>query len=149
MFEEFYDYRRGPCNPMADNMLIPDMEEYVYDEMKDSRYYAMLADKAPTQRAKDLLMQYSREEMTHAHNFMSALYMMTGQTYYPPAVEDPVVPEYEEALKERLMAETADYKKYGEKYLAACHPCLKNLFYMTRTVEAQHAMRIPLLMEEE
>lgn len=138
----------GACDPASDYALAPDLEEYVHDEMRDSRYYALLAEKAPTQRARDLLMEYSRDEMTHAHNFMSALYLLTGQTYYPPAVADPTVPEYEEALRERLLAETADYKKYGEKYLVACHSCLRNLFFMTRTVEAQHAMRIPLLMEE-
>lgn len=137
------------CDPKTDIALVPDIQEYIVDELRDSRYYAILATKAPTQRSMELLMEFSRDEMMHAQNFMNAYYQLTGQMFCPPQIPDPIVPDYEEALKERLIAETNDYKKYGEKYLAACACYLSDLFFMTRTVEAIHAMRIPLLMEEE
>lgn len=128
--------------------LLKDIEEYIYDELKDSKYYAILASKAPTQRSKELLMEFSADEQMHAQNFINAYYMLTGKVYRPLVVEDPVVPEYTEALKERIMAETKDYKKYGEQYLKQDYKYLKDLFYMTRTVEAQHAMRIPILIDD-
>lgn len=148
--DSFIDSQRSCyCDPLSDLTFVSDIQEYIDDELRDSRYYAILATKAPTERAIELLMEFSWDEQRHAQNFMNAYYMLTGRAYYPPMVQDPTVPDYEEALKERLLAETADYKKYGEKYLKACAPYLKDLFFMTRTVEAQHAMRIPLLMEEE
>ena len=148
MFMDAYGPQAGYCNPMSDYLLAADIEEYIHDELKDSRYYSLLATKAPTQRARDLLMEFSRDEQGHAENFMRAYFMLTGRMYTLQAMEPIEVPDYREALKVRILAETHDYRKYGEKYLIACNRCLKDLFYMTRTVEAQHAMRIPLLMDE-
>nr|WP_243426410.1 ferritin-like domain-containing protein [Caldicoprobacter guelmensis] len=129
--------------------LIRNLEEYIKDELTDSRYYELLAQKAPTQRAKDLLMEFSRDEKMHAQNFMSAYCMLTGRRYQPPKIEDPKVPDdFMEALQQRILAETNDYKKYGEEYLRAPNAYLRDLFFMTRTSEAQHAMRIPYLMHE-
>ena len=135
------------CNPAADQEMLKDIQEYIVDELQDSKYYAMLSQKAPTQRSKDLLMEFSKDEHMHAQNLMKAYYMLTGKYFYPPVIKDPVVPDdYMQALFARILAETADYKKYGEKYLVACNKWLKELFFMTRTVEGQHAMRIPLLI---
>lgn len=129
--------------------LIRNLEEYIKDELTDSRYYELLAQKAPTQRAKDLLMEFSRDEKMHAQNFMNAYFMLTGRRYQPPKIEDPKVPDdFMEALQQRILAETNDYKKYGEQYLKAPTAYLRDLFFMTRTSEAQHAMRIPYLMHE-
>jgi rubrerythrin len=149
MYNYAYSPQMAYCNPMTDFSLVTGIEEYIHDELKDSKYYSILATKAPTKRAKDLLMEFSRDEQGHAQNFMKAYYMLTGREYTPQIVEVPNVPDYKEALKERILAETHDYKKYGEEYLKACNPYLKDLFFMTRTVEAQHAMKIPLLMAEE
>jgi len=85
----------------------------------------------------------------HAQNFNEAYTRITGRPYRPPEIVDPIVPDYEEALKQRVLAETADYKKYGEQYLCSRTNYLKDLFFMTRTDEAIHAMRIPILFEEE
>jgi len=138
----------APCNPMADLAFTCVIPEYIHDELKDSRYYSILARKAPTRRARELLMEFSRDEETHARNFRDTYSMLTGRTPNPPMVEEPNVPEYQEALKQRILAETSDYKKYGIDYLRACRTYLKDLFFMTRTIEAQHAMRMPLLMAE-
>jgi rubrerythrin len=129
-----------------DIQLASDIAEYIHDEMKDSKYYYMLSQRAPTQRAKNLLMEFSQDEWNHSQKLIHAYNMLTGQTYVPTAVEDPMIPAYDEALKVRVLAETADYKKYGEKYMAACNPSLKEMFYTLRTEEAQHAMRMPILM---
>ena len=146
------EYNLPPQNswnsPMMDYTLIKNLEAYIHDEWSDSRYYEILAEKAPTTLSKELLLEFSRDEAKHAYNFTQVYSMLTGRCYPPPAIEDPKVPDYEQALKERIIAETNDYKKYGEQYLRTINPYLKDLFFMTRTVEAQHAMRIPILMME-
>lgn len=134
------------CDPRGDYALAADIAEYITDELSDSRYYTILAGMAPTQRGRDLLMEFGRDEWNHAQTMMQAYAALTGQGFTPPATEDPAVPEYGEALKVRILAETADYRKYGEKYLAACSPWLKNMFFRFRTDEAMHAMRMQVLI---
>jgi rubrerythrin len=134
------------CDPQTDCRFAGDIAEYIADEMRDSRYYTILSAMAPTERGRDLLLEFSQDEWSHAQRLMRAYTMLTGRVYTPPMVEDPLVPEYYEALKVRILAETADYKKYGVKYLAACNPCLKDMFFMFRTDEAIHAMRMQILL---
>lgn len=147
MFENQFRPPQG-CNPVDDYLFAKDIEEYINDEIKDSMYYKELAEKAPNKRSEMLLMEFSKDEQQHAKNFMKAYQMLTGKMYTPDNIRPPMVPEYKEALKQRIIAETSDYKKYGEDYLKACRPYLKDLFFMTRTVEAQHAMRIPILLAD-
>lgn len=119
------------------------------DGLKDSKYYEILANRAHTKMAKDLLMEFSKDEYMHAQNFMNAYYSLTGRMYQPENVEEPNVPDdFEKALKERILAETDSYKEYGEQYLKAPTTYLQALFFMTRTSEAQHAMRMPILLHE-
>ncbi|NLO83130.1 MAG: ferritin-like domain-containing protein [Clostridiales bacterium] len=130
--------------------LIDDLEKYINDELKDSKYYEMLANKAPTKKAKDILMEFSKDEYMHAQNFMNAYFSLTGRMYQPSNTDEPEMPDdYEKALKERIIAETDGYKEYGEQYLKAPTYYLQALFFMARTSEAQHAMRIPILLHEK
>ena len=131
------------------NKLVADLSEYIVDELQDSRYYAILAQKAPTTRAKNLILEFSADEKMHAQNFMKAYKRLTGKNFVVPKITDPVVPEYKEAIEDRIIAETNDYKKYGQQYLNANDKYFKDLFFMTRTAEATHAMRMPLLLAEQ
>ncbi len=136
------------CQPYY-NQLIEDLAEYIQDEMQDAAYYQKLAKLAPTNRAKSIILEFSKDESTHAKNFQEAYKMLTGNYYTPQPLEPIVIKNYNDALKIRILAETNDYKKYGEQYLKAPNKYFKDLFFTTRTVEAQHAMRIPILFEEE
>lgn len=133
---------------MTDYTLIMDIQEYIEDELHDSRYYALLAEKAPTSYARDMLMEFSREEQAHAGLFMRAYYLLTGSEYHLKIHKDPIVPDYIQALRDGIIAETTDYKKYGEQLQKVKSPYLQELFYKLRTEEAQLAMRMPLLLED-
>ncbi|MCF6460155.1 ferritin-like domain-containing protein [Clostridium sp. Cult3] len=131
------------------NQLIKDLAEYIQDEMQDAAYYQELAKFAPTDRAKSLILQFSQDESTHAKNFQEAYKILTGDYYTPQPLQPIVITDYDDALKERVIAETNDYKKYGDQYLRAPNKYFQDLFFTTRTVEAQHAIRISILFEEE
>ena len=94
-------------------------------------------------------MEFSKDERNHAENFMKVYYTMTGKYYVPPVINDPKVPDYIEAIKIRILAESGDFEKYALKYKQAVNPCLQALFYMTQAEEGQHAMRFPLLLAEK
>ncbi|SHI09287.1 ferritin-like domain-containing protein [Sporanaerobacter acetigenes] len=129
--------------------LVKRLEEYIQDELQDSAYYKELAKLAPTDFSKEIILGFSQDEAMHAENFQRTYYMITGRYYMPGPIEPIVISDYEDALKQRVLAETRDYKKYGEEYLMAPNKYLKDLFFNTRTVEAQHAMRISILFEED
>ncbi len=142
-----YNYQYSEYNYYQ--QLILDLAEYIQDELQDSYYYHHLAKKAPTERAKTIILEFSKDEKQHANNFQRAYMMLTGSYFNPSQLKPVTIDDYTESLKIRILAETDDYKKYGEQYLKAPTRYLQDLFYMTRTVEAQHAMRIPILFEEE
>ncbi|WP_352404232.1 ferritin-like domain-containing protein [Sporanaerobacter acetigenes] len=129
--------------------LVKRLEEYIQDELQDSAYYKELAKLAPTDFSKEIILGFSQDEAMHAENFQRVYCMITGRYYMPGPIEPIVISDYEDALKQRVLAETRDYKKYGEEYLMAPNKYLKDLFFNTRTVEAQHAMRISILFEED
>lgn len=148
MYTFNYNVYQCGCYTQADYALFNDIVEYINDEIGDSRYYAVLAAKAPTRRARELLMEFGMEEQHHAENFMRVYASMMGKFYNPPPRQEPQVPDYIEALKVRTLAESGDFEKYALKYRQAVNPCLRALFYMTQASEGKHAMRIPMLMAE-
>lgn len=148
-YDNQYNYYNNPYCYSYYNQLIKDLAEYIQDEMQDAAYYQELAKLAPTDKARALILGFSQDESTHAKNFQEAYRMLTGSYYVPQPLQPISITDYDEALKIRIMAETNDYKKYGDQYLRAPNKYFKDLFFTTRTVEAQHAMRIPILFEEE
>lgn len=129
--------------------LVKRLEEYIQNELEDSDYYKGLAKLAPTELSKEIILRLSEDEAMHAENLQRTYYMITGRYYTIEPIEPVVISDYEDALKQRVLAETNDYKKYGEEYLMAPNKYLKDLFFNTRTAEAQHAMRISILFEED
>lgn len=128
--------------------LICDLRNYIQDELKDSYYYQELARVAPTRMSQELLMEFSRDEKRHAENFMKEYHRLTGRKYKPDSVPPTRIIDYEQSLKQRIIEETNAYEEYGKVYQSVCDPCLRRMFWDARTDEAQHAMRIPILLHE-
>ena len=123
--------------------LVERLKEYVDDELSDSLYYDILSERAPDEEQKQLLLEFSRNEKDHAETFARAITMITGKKYVLPFVGRPAVPsDYHEALKKRVINESGDFRKYGNEYLEAKTPFLKDAFYKARTDENVHALRI-------
>ena len=120
--------------------------EYIHDETSDSLYYRELADQAPDQRARNLFMEFSRDEAQHAANFKEVYYRLTGMQPMVPPVEPPQIPPYCEAIKARIMAESGDLVKYGEESVSAPDQMLRDLFYITSLIEGRHGLRLTTLM---
>jgi rubrerythrin len=130
--------------------LVSDLEQYIEEELTNSVYYKKLAEKAPNNYVKGILQDFSNDEKGHAENFKQAYYYLTGKAYTPNnAISSPEISSYDNALRMMMLSETTDYKKYGEHYLSAPSKYFKDLFFGIKSVEAQHAMRIPVLFEGE
>jgi rubrerythrin len=133
---------------MYNHELAVEIEQYIENEMNDSQYYIELAKKAPSNLAREIIIGFSNDEKGHAENFKQAYYYITGRMVLLQPPGSPEIPDFNEALKVRILSETRDYKKYGEHYISAQNKYLRNLFFIIRASEAQHAMRIPILLDE-
>jgi rubrerythrin len=120
--------------------------EYIQDESKDSLYYQKLAGMASEPGDKALFMEFSRDEATHAMHFKQVYCQITGVEAPVGPVTAPEVPRYCEAIKARIMAESADFVKYGGEFLNAGDIELRNLFYMTGAEENRHGLRLTTLL---
>lgn len=120
--------------------------EYIHDETRDSLYYQELAKIAPDDRARDLYQEFSRDEATHAANFRQVYIRLTGMEPVLPQVAPPKVPAYCDAVKQRIMAESGDFVKYGQEFIDAPDCELRDLFYITGAIEARHGMRLSTLL---
>lgn len=120
--------------------------EYIRDETMDSLYYRELAAEASDARAKELFLEFAKDEAEHAENFRAVYCRITGMEPGIGPVEPPKIPPYCEAVKQRIIAESGDFVKYGEEHVNAPDMELHKLFYVTGTIEARHGMRLATLL---
>ncbi|MGN0383189.1 MAG: hypothetical protein ACI4DS_02885 [Eubacterium sp.] len=56
---------------------------------------------------------------------------------------------YKDILRDRVLDESGDFRKYGEQYLSTnCNQRLKEAYYRARTDEAVHALRLLYMLSE-
>lgn len=116
---------------------------YIDAETSDAALYRELAKKAPTEADKKLLLEFSEDEHTHAETFSRIYRRITGQTYAPEAKPTVLEGTFAEILRDRVLDESGDYRKYGIQYLLAQNSrMLREAFYRARTDENVHALRL-------
>lgn len=131
--------------PLRFDDLLTSIPEWVADEQADSAYYAELSALAPTSEAREWMLEWSRDEASHAL-LLSGLYLeLTGQVLSPPPVTLPAVPPYPLALRQRIVAESGDVRKYADAYLSSVDPRARDVFFRLSNVENFHALRLLLL----
>lgn len=127
--------------------LLNKIAEYIEDETNDSLFYYEMAKLTPIPQAQALLVSFAQDEANHATNFETLYRLLTGTN--PPDIEikQPRINSFEEAVRQRIIAESEDFKKYSIDYSNFHNPPICDLFYLTSVVEGQHAMRLTLLLE--
>lgn len=119
-----------------------------YDEMKDARYYEILADYAPTDYIKHILHSNMHDEKKHAEQFKACYYQLTGQypTYKSVALDvvpNEYVPKY---IKYQFNEELGAYEKYLDYYLRTCDSMAKEAFLDAMLDENKHALLLLSLL---
>lgn len=125
------------------------LQTYIEDELKDSELYMELAKIAPTPIDRQLLLEFSKNEYTHAETFKNIYQSLTGRSY-DPEIPPPVLEgNFYQIIHNRILDESRDYKKYGEQYLLTNNnPRLKDAYYRARTDENVHALRLIYILSE-
>ena len=125
-------------------MSIPEkLQTYIKAELGDAALYRELAKVAPTDVFKNLFLEFAYDEQSHADEFKKIYRTMTGKSFEPkiePAVLDG---SFRDILKDRILDESGDFRKYGEQYIQTHQNMdLKRAYYRARTDENVHALRL-------
>lgn len=125
------------------------LQEYIKAEIGDSALYNLLSKIAPFDMDKKLLGEFSKDELSHANEFRKIYKEITGQDYDPPISMPKLSGNYRDVLRNRVLDESGDFRKYGEQYLITNdNEALKNAYYRARTDEAVHALRLLYLLRQ-
>lgn len=125
------------------------LRTYIDAELKDSALYKALSMMAPNDDDRQLLMEFAEDERNHAITFQRLYRSMTGRSYNPTIGTPQIIGSYKDILRERVIDESGDFRKYGEQYLQTKHSeDLKNAFYRARTDENVHALRLLYMLSK-
>jgi len=119
------------------------LETYIKAELGDAALYKELSKIAPNDEDRKLLMEFSADEQSHADEF-KRIYTMLTRKSFNPEIKTPVISDsYKNVLRERVLDESGDFRKYGEQYLQEnVNTMLKDAYYRARTDENVHALRL-------
>lgn len=126
--------------------LLTKLEDYITDETNDSLYYLRLAELAPEEEDKAIILGFASDEAAHASNFKILYRLLTGTVPPEPVIVVPQIDDFEEGVERRILAESGDFRKYAMDYTEYNEPPICDLFYLTSVAEGQHAMRLTLFL---
>ena len=135
---------------MQSTQTINNLKTYIAAEIQDSLLYTELAKIAPTLDDRTLLLEFAADEQAHADEFKHILRTITGQ-YFNPVPERIVINmPYRDILRDRVIDESGDFRKYGNEYIEVPHSSpLKRAYYRARTDENVHALRLLKMLSTE
>lgn len=119
------------------------LQMYIDAELKDSALYRELAKIAPNETDRQLLTEFADDEQSHAETFKRIYRTLTGRSYNPEIAPPEIAGDYYDILRERVLDESGDFRKYGEQYLETTrNDMLRDAYYRARTDENVHALRL-------
>lgn len=133
------------------DQLVKNIYLSIEEELQASAYYRALANIAPDRFAANIIMEFSHNEREHAYMFQQVYKALTGREYSPPGeMETEVeIDDYLDALEERVLEQTSDFRKYKEYYLMTRNQILRDIFFDAMHDEIYHAVRELYLIHME
>jgi rubrerythrin len=139
-------------NRLGAGTTVDDLKILALVEALGKELYGRMADGAPNDAVKELLLINGREELAHAHRVSKAIEILTGEPFPIPAIEEnpfytptpitPTTPMTKEFLGMLAQAEFAGEDMYTR--IAACfeNPEALALFRQNGKEETQHGERL-------
>lgn len=119
------------------------LQMYITAELGDAALYRELANIATDENEHQLLLEFAEDEQAHAEEFQRIYRIMTGRGYHPFIPQPVLKGTYREILRDRVLDESGDFRKYGQQYIQTeKNDMLKNAYYRARTDENVHALRL-------
>ena len=119
------------------------LQIYIKAELGDAQLYRQLADMAPNDHFRQLLLEFAQDEQAHATEFQRIYRIITGSAFTPEVPPTMLQGSFFDILRERVLDESGDFRKYGEQFiLCDSHTLLRRAYYRARTDENVHALRL-------
>lgn len=126
------------------------LQMYINAELGDAALYRELAEIAPNDEYRQLLLEFAEDEQSHADRFKKIYKMLTGRSYNPIVQKPKIEDSFYDILRERVLDESGDFRKYGEQYIITNNNSeLKNAYYLARTDENVHALRLLYMISKQ
>ncbi|MDP4109789.1 MAG: ferritin-like domain-containing protein [Bacillota bacterium] len=122
---------------------------YIDNEIYSSKYYELLARKAPSGKRKQTILKMSQDEIKHAKKLATAYFLATGNHYFsqPPGLYNRI-PPFRIALRERFKEEYAASAKYSKTAEETDDSLLQELLGSLAQDERRHAAELQEMIEE-
>jgi len=134
---------------MMEMPLVQKLQMYIDAELGDSALYRELSKVAPKNEYRKLLMEFAEDEQSHADTFKRIYRNITGKSYDPDVKKPDITGEFDDILRDRVLDESGDFRKYGEQYLQTKrNDMLKDAYYRARTDENVHALRLLYMLSK-
>jgi Uncharacterized conserved protein len=125
------------------------LQMYIDAELGDSALYNELSKVAPNDEDRKLLIEFAEDEESHAETFKRIYRNITGKSYNPVVKEPKLSGSFKDILRDRVLDESGDFRKYGEQYIQTKrNDMLKDAYYRARTDENVHALRLLYMLSE-
>lgn len=125
------------------------LQTYITAELGDAALYRELAQIAPNHKDRTLLLEFASDEQRHAEEFLWIYWSMTGNGFNPPIAPVQLEGSYRDILRDRVLDESGDFRKYGNEYIhTTSDSALKNAYDKAKTDENVHALRLLYLLSE-
>lgn len=125
------------------------LQTYIEAELGDAALYRKLAQIAPNEEDKKLLNEFANDEQSHAETFQNIYKMMFARSYTPVIGTPDVSGSFDDILRDRVLDESGDFRKYGEQYIKTeNNNMLRNAYYRARTDENVHALRLLYMLSK-
>lgn len=124
---------------------------FVEEELADRRGYLANAASAPSPGARQLMRRLAAEEGGHARRLMGVYYLITGQVYRPPVLQqqEQCASSWRETLRLRYHEESCGGLNYRRASEETTDPCLSEIFLELSREEYRHARQILSLLEKQ
>jgi len=128
---------------MERNNLASQVLESFYAELGAYQRYLRIAELAPTEEARRIATANAQDEHRHADEFEEIYEELTGRE---PAMSGlTMLPEngegdYLTLVRQQLLDEHADFRKYSQMALATDNPEYQRVFYAAAQDEFRHAL---------
>ena len=132
-------------------MTVPQkLQMYIDAELGDAALYRELAKIAPSEIDRRILLEFANDEQGHAEEFKRLYAALTGSSYNPNIRPVVIKDSYRNTLRDRILDESGDFRKYGQQYLLTPpnNTALRNAYYRARTDENVHALRLLYLLSK-
>ncbi|HWP52154.1 MAG TPA: ferritin-like domain-containing protein [Clostridia bacterium] len=122
------------------------LQDYIDSEMHHEALYRAMAEKAPTEHDRQLLLEIAENERNHADEFKGIYQAAVGQSYEPEIVPPDMEAPYQIVLRQMIIYENAAFQEYHNQFITSKDPVLKKTCYQTGKNKSDHINKLIKLM---